>query len=249
MPERAAHALRGVLEEEILGGRLAPGTRLDESGLARRFAVSRTPVREALLALEGSGLVELRPRRGAFVRRLGARELFEMFELMGELEAACGRFACRRMTGRQEERLDRQLALCAEAARRDDLDVYYAENELFHQTIYLAAGNSVLQEQALALQARLRPFRSRQLRVRGRMGQSLAEHEEIVAAIRDGDEPRAEAALRLHISAQGEKFTVLMAALEGADASADAASAQPASRAREAAGAEGGAAVDPAESA
>lgn len=217
MPERAAHALRGVLEDEILEGRLAPGERLDEVSLAKRFDVSRTPIREALLGLESSGLVELRPRRGAFVRRLGARELFEMFELMGELEAACGRFACRRMTELQEQRLTALLEGCREAAERDDLADYYAENELFHRAIYAAAGNAVLAEQAQALQARLKPFRSRQLRVRGRMAQSLAEHEEIVAAIRAGDQERAADALRGHIAAQGEKFTVLMAALEAAE--------------------------------
>ncbi len=70
-------------------GRLKPGQRLVEVGLAERFDVSRTPIREALIQLAASGMVEIRPRRGAFVALLGPRELIESFELMAEIEAAC----------------------------------------------------------------------------------------------------------------------------------------------------------------
>ena len=214
MTERTAHIVRGVLETEIVEGRLPPGAHLDEQSLANRFGVSRTPIREALHGLASSRLVELRPRRGAFVRQATAGELVEMFEMMGELEASCGRFACRRITKPQERRLQEQHERCRDAANRNDLDDYYAENELFHAAIYDAAGNSVLAEHALSLQARLKPFRRHQLRARGRMGQSLAEHEEIVEAIRAGDQARAEAALRDHIVVQGEKFSSLVAALD-----------------------------------
>jgi DNA-binding GntR family transcriptional regulator len=65
--------LREAIEDEIVTGRLAPGTRLEEATLAEKFGVSRTPIREALLHLAASGLVEIRPRRGAMVSAPDAR--------------------------------------------------------------------------------------------------------------------------------------------------------------------------------
>src|SRR3546814_18041549 len=85
------------LEEDIVSGRFAPGERLDEVSLATSFGVSRTPVREVLQRLASSGLVELRPRRGAIVAQISIGRLVEMFEVMAELEGMCGRLAARRM--------------------------------------------------------------------------------------------------------------------------------------------------------
>ena len=70
-PPRHADQLRQVLEEEIASSLLAPGTRLEEMALAQRFGVSRTPIREALQMLSASGLVDLRPRRGADRKSVG----------------------------------------------------------------------------------------------------------------------------------------------------------------------------------
>ncbi len=90
--------VREELEQAILTGAYDDGARLDENSLSTRFAVSRTPIREALQMLAASGLVELIARRGAFVRHPGFVELLEMFEVMAELEALCGRLAARRLT-------------------------------------------------------------------------------------------------------------------------------------------------------
>src|SRR2546422_2915617 len=84
-----------AIEEDIVYGRLTPGSRLDETQLGGRFGVSRTPIREALLQLASSGLVEIRPRRGTVVAEVGPQRLYEMFETMAELEAACARLASR----------------------------------------------------------------------------------------------------------------------------------------------------------
>ena len=95
-PPRAAPRLRDVIEEEITQGVFRPGDRLDELALARRYRVSRTPVREALLQLGASGLVVSRPRRGTIVAAHSAEEVVEMFEVMAELEGMAGRLAARR---------------------------------------------------------------------------------------------------------------------------------------------------------
>src|SRR5215213_11508740 len=100
---RRAEALRDQLEQDIVTGHFKPGERLDEQSLASRFGVSRTPIREALMQLASAGMVELQPRRGAFVASLSLREVIERFEVMAALEGACGALAARRI-GDEERR-------------------------------------------------------------------------------------------------------------------------------------------------
>lgn len=208
----AGQRLRDLIEDEILTGLLAPGERLEEATLAARFAVSRTPVREALHLLATAGLVELRPRRGAVVAVLGPERLVEMFEVMAELEGLCGRLAARRLTEDARRELLASHAACTEA--RADADAYYYRNERFHRVIYAAAGNRFLAEQAEALHKRLKPYRRLQLRVRNRIEASFQEHERIVSALLDGDEAAAGRALWSHVLVQGERFTDLVASLQ-----------------------------------
>ncbi|MEX0758780.1 MAG: GntR family transcriptional regulator, partial [Tistlia sp.] len=123
--QRLADRVRLELEREIVVGDLAPGVRLDEVGLAERYAVSRTPVREALMQLAASGLVEMRPRQGALVAAIGTFQLAEMFEVMSELEALCARLAARRMTPRERDGLAALHAACAPYLDGADADGYY----------------------------------------------------------------------------------------------------------------------------
>ena len=101
-PHRAAptlaEELRLQLADDIVRGLLAPGMPLDETSLAKRFTVSRTPVREAIRLLAASGLVEIRPHRAALVARPSPSHLAGMFEVMAELEALCAFYAAERMT-------------------------------------------------------------------------------------------------------------------------------------------------------
>jgi DNA-binding GntR family transcriptional regulator len=202
---------RDILEEEIASGVLPPGARLDEQELARRFGVSRTPVREAIQQLAAAGFVEQRPRRGAVVARFGPERLYEMFEVMAELEAMAGRLAARRLTPADRTLLLDTHARCG--AARGSSDAYYAENEAFHQVIYRASGNAFLVEQCELLQRRLRPYRRLQLRYRNRVAASYTEHDAIVSALLVGDGDLAARLLRQHVAVQGERFADLVASL------------------------------------
>src|SRR5256886_17415239 len=93
-----AEKLREAIEESIATGAFAPGMHLEETELAQRFGVSRTPLREALIQLSSMGIVALRPRRGAAVAELTPPRLPDMFEAMAELGAMCGRLAARRLS-------------------------------------------------------------------------------------------------------------------------------------------------------
>lgn len=214
MASRGAEKIRESLEQRIIEGEFKDGDRLDEVSLATRFGVSRTPLREALRMLAGSGLVELVPGRGAFVRHPGIVELVEMFEVMAELEALCGRLAARRISSGDLAELTVAARACEQAMEKDDPDGYYHSNEEFHQRIYKATGNSFLVAEAGRLQRRLRPFRRMQLRAKGRMRQSMDEHREILRALGAGDSAAAGDALRSHVIVQGERFHDLLASYE-----------------------------------
>lgn len=217
-----SHALRlrRAIEDEIVDGRLRPGERLDEVQLSHRFGVSRTPVREALIQLAATGLIELRPRRSTVVSVPRPERLYEMFETMAEIEASCGKLATRRLAGQHQKALEAAIELCRSSARSGDPDVYYPQNQIFHLAIYRASGNEFLAEQAVLLSRRLAPFRRIQLRSRNRLAQSLVEHEQIVAAILDGDSELAQSRLHAHVLIQGDRFTSLMANLKEIGAAA-----------------------------
>lgn len=216
MDIRRADTIADALEEMVFAGQFSDGDRLDEIRLAKQFGVSRTPVREALQRLVASGLAEQFPRRGVFVRQPGPVELMEMFEVMAELEAVSGRLAAMRISDAALAELGDANQKCQLAVDRRDSDAYYLENERFHKIIYQQSGNSFLASEAGILHRRLKPFRRQQLKLRGRMAQSMAEHRAIVEAFENGDPEAAANALREHVAIQGEKFYSLMANLRNA---------------------------------
>jgi DNA-binding GntR family transcriptional regulator len=213
MKRSRAESLREAIEEMIAVGQLAPGQHLDETVLAERFEVSRTPIREALIQLGAMGLVVVRPRRGAVVAELGPQQLVEMFEVMSELEATCARLAARRMTPADMAQLQQCHTACKEAIEADDPDEYYYRNELFHEAIYNGSHNQFLIDQTRSLYRRLRPYRRLQLRVRNRVQNSWTEHDEVVQALMAGDGDRTAQLMRDHIMIQGQRFSDLITSL------------------------------------
>ncbi len=214
MERKRAELIADELESLIFQGHYKDGARLDEVQLAEKFEVSRTPIREALQRLSLSGLVEQIPRRGVFVRQPGPVELLEMFEVMAELEAASARLAATRITDEALAELHAANARCEEAVAAQDYDGYYQENAQFHAMLYRQSGNSFLEQECLRLYRRLQPFRRVQLRLRGRLKQSMSEHKMVVAALEEGDGAKAADVIRTHVAVQGEKFHHLMASLK-----------------------------------
>ncbi|MBW9332234.1 MULTISPECIES: GntR family transcriptional regulator [Herbaspirillum] len=212
-PKTRSETLRESIEELIAVGKLAPGQHLDETSLAEEFGVSRTPIREALIQLASMGIVEMRPRRGAIVAEIGPQQLIEMFEVMAEFEAMCGRLAARRMTPAEHAELLAAHQACQAARDACDPDAYFYLNEAFHDHIYAGSHNGFLAEQARALHRRLRPYRRLQLRVRDRLKMSYDEHQAVVDAIIAGDPERTVEVLRQHIMIQGQRFADLVASL------------------------------------
>lgn len=183
------------IADEIVGGARAPGSHLNEQMLADQFGVSRTPIREAIRQLVAMELIEILPRRGAFVTRIPVKRLFQMFEFMSEMEAISARLAARRMSASEKKELERLHTSCKNAAGTEEsLRNFYD----FHMLIFAGSKNEPLQAAASQLYGRLMSYRKRQVQQIGRAAVSFTEHEEVLKAIMDGDGDAAEAAMRSH---------------------------------------------------
>lgn len=209
--------IQQILESEIFDGTLAPGARLDEVELAARFAVSRTPVREALRHLSSSGLVRIRPRQPAQVVELTAAKLIEMFQVMAELEALCARLAARRASAMQIAQLDALQRRLVDLSQTDQIEAFYEVNRQFHELIYEASQNEFLAEQTRALRNRIGAYRKRVTHRPSRRADTLTEHAEVLRAIATGDDEAAARAMRGHVNLLGEKLLDFIALFPGGE--------------------------------
>ena len=205
-----AETIRVALAEEIIAGRLAPGTEIDEQQAALRFGASRTPVREALRELAAAGLVTIEPRRGVRVAALTLDRLGEMFEVMAETEAMCARLATHRMTAPERFALQALHEQSAATVAAGDVGSYDALNREFHSAIYRCTHNAFLAEHAQALRLRLAPFRRAQLDGADRLRRSFAEHEAVLRQVLRGDGEEAGRQMRAHMLTAGASLAGTM---------------------------------------
>lgn len=195
----SAEEIRRGLAERIISGALKPGTPLDETQIAGDFAVSRTPVREALRLLAASGLVDQRPHAKAIVARPSDDELGGMFAVMAYLEALCAGLCAATMTRAEREALERLHGEMGALVRDGNATGYAEANDLFHNAIYDGAHNAYLGEIARSTRQRVSPFRRAQFGALGRLAKSHREHGDVVEAVLRGDRFAAEAAMKRHI--------------------------------------------------
>jgi len=203
-----AEELRRQLADEIVRGALRPGAALDETEIAQRFKVSRTPVREALRQLAASGLIESRPHHGAVVARPSIERLNGMFEAMAELEALCAGFAAERMSPLERRNLETIHDELRTLSHDGNPDRFHEVNERFHNAIYAGSHNDYIAEITLATRVRVQPFRRAQFRNLGRLAKSQAEHDRVVVAIMRGDRAGADAAMRGHIAMVCDEYEI-----------------------------------------
>jgi DNA-binding GntR family transcriptional regulator len=143
------------LRERIVFGGFSPGDRLVEADLAAKFGVSKTPVREALLTLEGEGLVVLRPHRGAEVTRLSVAEYTNLIFLRDVLEIGALDAVIDAMTATHFARTEAALGEMADAWAEHNYRRYRRAQRQLHHTILGAPGYPSLPEAAVQLNDRL----------------------------------------------------------------------------------------------
>ncbi|WP_246710358.1 GntR family transcriptional regulator [Martelella soudanensis] len=189
--------LHGILRELILHNDLPPGSRLSESDIAARFAVSRQPVREAFIKLSEEGLLEIRPQRGTFVRRISQAAVMDARFVREAIEADIVKLLAAKPDAGLIEELRLQLAEQREAARTDATR-FIKLDELFHKTLADAAGKARAWALIEGLKVQMDRVRYLSL-LRFPMVKLTAQHEAIVEAIAAGDQVTAEAAARGHL--------------------------------------------------
>jgi DNA-binding GntR family transcriptional regulator len=190
---------------EIAAGAFAPGTRLEENELARRYQVSRTPIREALRELASLGAVEIKARRGVLVADLEGGRLLKTLEVVAELEASCARYAAGRMTDPQRVALKKLHGQIADAVRAGDSARYDRDNLQFHLLIHAGSGNEVLADAVGQMRRRILPYtRAELISNPGQLAISYREHEAIVRAIESHNGELAYHTTRAHVIAAGQ---------------------------------------------
>ena len=186
------------VKHDIVTGALAPGEPLLETLLAERYAVSRTPIREALRQLDRDGLVE-RAGRSMRVRYFTPEQIYDIYEVRGILEGAAARAAAERRTPFDLDRLRDLLAHLED----DGLDVEQRAslNRGFHAAIWRAGHNSILIEQIERLYLTSIGHMSTTLADDARWRNSLDEHRRLLDAIEAGDGDEAERLTLEHLRA------------------------------------------------
>jgi len=187
------------IKEDILSGKLRKDQKLIEQSICDEYKVSRTPVREALLQLEMEGLIEMVPNRGAFVLGLSARDMDDMFILRKIYEVQAVRWAIKRIIDEEMAQLEETFDFMEFYTMKNDVEKMLNINVNFHQTIYQASHNRMLQHLLASYQAYIR-HGSRQFDEKEKYLETvLKEHRDIFQAFIDKDEEAGARAMEVHM--------------------------------------------------
>ncbi|RSD29960.1 GntR family transcriptional regulator [Vibrio pectenicida] len=195
--------LTELLIDVIVAGTLEPGSKISEPELAKRLKVSRGPLREALMRIEGLGLIERIPHVGARVVKLSTQKLIEVYSVREALEGMAARLAARHIS--DNEVLSLEALLAKHSRHIDEVDggsYFHQQGDFdFHYRVILASRNSKLISLLCdELYHLLRMYRYQSPRSQSRPIDALNEHKLILKAIGNRDEELAELLMRRHIS-------------------------------------------------
>lgn len=193
--------LTAGLRDAIITGEIAQGSRLSETHLARRFDVSRGPLREAIRRLEGMNLVDYRPQQGVRVVTLDADLILQIYDAREALESKAVALAATHMSSAEIDQLHRQIDAQSKQMRETDGAHVPAESDYaFHELVIRGSRNKVIQHALLEeIYNLIKMFRYQSSTARHSSTNSLIEHRQIVYAIEQRDSVLAETTMRQHI--------------------------------------------------
>jgi DNA-binding GntR family transcriptional regulator len=196
--------LHAYLRECILDGRLTPGTKLSQAGLAAQLGVSRTPLREVLRMLQEEGFVDFEPNQRMRVAGLDPAELDSDYASRILLETLALSMTAASFGRDQQREAKRLLATMRQAARREDFPAWFAAHARYHQLVTAGAGDSLLRQIRSFADRSVRYIRIYQVaQPRGWQAVGEAEHAGILDALAEGDVPAALARLARHLARTG----------------------------------------------
>ena len=190
-----------VLREGILNADIYDADedlRLDERQLAEQLGISRTPIREALARLAQDGLVEILPRRGAFIHRMTLDEILDMVVTWAALESMAAHIAAR-IAKESDIKALRNFAVCHSATTLSaEIDEYSDANIKFHQAIFDLSASPLLKSTTNGLFAHMFAVRRRAMGENNRATHSVVDHMAIVSALEARDSETASRLVREH---------------------------------------------------
>lgn len=191
-----------TLRKAILNGELEPGERLMETQLGEKLGVSRTPIREAIRKLELEGLVIMVPRKGAQVAQFTGKDIQDVLEVRASLEALAAKLACKHMDERSFLKLQLIIAEYEYAAKEDDIEVMIQKDIEFHDTIACASQNEKLIQLYNNMREQVQRYRITYLKNTEESNVVIAEHNEMLAALKNRDSDLASKLATEHIETQ-----------------------------------------------
>lgn len=199
LAHQAAAHLRGL----IIRGEIPAGSHIPERELSERIKISRTPLREALKLLERDGLIEISQNRGARVMSFTVEEAREIFEVIAGLEGLAAQLAAQRITPGEMETLEALHAEMMLFYEIRDKDPYFDLNSRIHDLIVELSGNNILRATHAGLMLRARRGRYMAIMKPERWSESVAEHEDLMAAFRRKDDEAARQIWQKHLNHTG----------------------------------------------
>ena len=191
-----------LLRQRIFKRELEPGSWIDELRLAEEYGIGRTPLREALKVLAAEGLVTMKVRRGAYVTEVSANDLADVYHLLSLLESdAAGVVATKATDAELAElqKLHKALEVAAKPGKANT-DQFFALNEQFHMRLLAIANNRWRDQMVADLRKVMKLNRHNSLLKTGRIEESLAEHQAIMAALLARDAGRTQECMRAHFA-------------------------------------------------
>ena len=198
-------SLLAKLQRDILTGKLKPGQKLTEQELCKEYDVSRTPIREALRQLEADGLVENILNRGSFVIGMSEQDYEDMFEMRKAYEIQAVEWAIERITDEEMDKLEETFEFMEFYTMRNDIEKMLVINSGFHQVIYEASHNRMLQKLLSSYQSYLKYKGLEAVKDKDYLTTVLAEHREIFRAIKEKDVKAGKLAMEVHINRAKER--------------------------------------------
>lgn len=198
--ESAAASIEKDLRRAIIELELKPGTRLSEQDIANRLGVSRQPVREALIRLANSRLIEIRPHRGTVVARISAKEMTEALFVRQSVEIAVVEKAAQNFDAWQRKRINSILGQQEEAAHRLDHAGFREHDEAFHIAIATGAGVGIAWIAIADMKTHMDRVCNMTLRDEADMLRRIGEHHAIMEAIDARDVAAARQAMSKHLA-------------------------------------------------
>ena len=181
------------IKRRILQNRYPGGFQILEDELTRELAMSRTPLKEALVRLQNEGLIEVLPRRGMRVLALDAEDVADIFEVLSVLEMLSVRLIAERVENAESvRRLRAHVDTMKASLEADDLDAWASADEAFHRSLVDESGNPRLAAAARTLLDQSQRFRMFTLRLREKPVKSTRSHEALVQALKRNEVAKAE---------------------------------------------------------